>query len=61
LVSFGTIVIIGGGLLFLFAGGGKFIAPAISKTKNALTQGKDLLRDTASDIQNKTRERDSAG
>ena len=54
MVSLSTIILIGGAALFLLAGGGKFISPAISKTKIALTSGKDLLGDAAASIKSKS-------
>jgi len=61
LVSLSTIILIGGSALFLLAGGGKFIAPAISKSKVFLSESKTLLGQTAASINNKNRERDTAG
>lgn len=54
MVSFTMIILIGGGALFLLAGGGKFISPAISKAKIAVNQGRDLLGESAANINAKS-------
>lgn len=54
MVSFTMIILLGGGALFLLAGGGKFISPAITKTKGFITTGKGLIDQTTSNINSKS-------